>query len=202
MDARSSAICRKRELIVSQFEYVAVLVSIIVGLALTQLLRGVGAMVVDTRSSKPYWVHLMWTFNFFANITLFWWWEFRLVETEWNIALYVILIVYATLFFFASLVLQPRVLPEGLDYKEYYYSRRTWIFGLLAATLLWDFVDTAAKGIDHFIALEKELAWIQLPQLAGYVVAMYSANERFHAIFSVIWLLMFGTFVFRASFVI
>jgi len=32
---------------VSQFEYVAVLVSIIVGLALTQILKGVGRMVGD-----------------------------------------------------------------------------------------------------------------------------------------------------------
>ena len=133
---------------------------------------------------------------------MFWWWEFRLVESDWNIALFGILIVYSTLFFFASLVLQPGTLPDGQDYKEYFYARRNWIFGLLAAILLWDLVDTASKGIDHFLNLEKELAWLQLPQLVGYVIAMTTANERFHEIFCIAWLVMFATFALRASFVI
>ncbi|NIV17474.1 MAG: hypothetical protein GWN47_03500 [Woeseiaceae bacterium] len=46
----------------SQFEYVAVLISIIVGLALTQMLRGVGRMVTTKDGPKAYWVHLVWTF--------------------------------------------------------------------------------------------------------------------------------------------
>ena len=59
----------------SQFEYVAVLISIIAGLALTQLLRGVGRMVVTKDGPRAYWVHLIWTLYFFIEITMFWWWE-------------------------------------------------------------------------------------------------------------------------------
>ncbi len=52
----------------SQFEYVAVLISIIVGLALTQILRGVGRMVTTKDGPRPYWVHLVWTFYLFFLI--------------------------------------------------------------------------------------------------------------------------------------
>lgn len=38
----------------SQFEYVAVLISIIAGLALAQILRGVGRMVTDKNGPEPY----------------------------------------------------------------------------------------------------------------------------------------------------
>ncbi len=104
----------------SQFEYVAVLISIIVGLALTQMLRGVGRMVTTKDGPKAYWVHLVWTFYLFVNITLFWWWEFRLGTIEWSLTVYLVVIVYATLFFFASLVMQPVNLEGVASYEEYY----------------------------------------------------------------------------------
>ena len=98
----------------SQFEYVAVLISIIAGLALTQILRGVGRMVTDSNGPKPYWVHLIWTLYLFLSIVAFWWWEFRLGSVDWSLTLYLVVVAYATLFFFASLVIQPGSL-HGCD---------------------------------------------------------------------------------------
>jgi len=91
----------------SQFEYVEVLVSIIVGLALTQILRGVGRIVTTKTGPPPYRVHLVWTLYLFIFTTLFWWWEFQLSIVEWTMPLYFVVIVYATLLFFISLVLHP-----------------------------------------------------------------------------------------------
>ena len=120
----------------SQFEYVAVLVSIIVGLALTQILRGVGRMVTTEDGPRPYWVHLVWTLYFFLLIGMFWWWEFRLGTVEWSLGLYIVVIVYATLLFFVSLVIQPSDTRKITDYKDYFFSNRRWIFGLLIAIWL------------------------------------------------------------------
>ncbi len=114
----------------SQFEYVAVLISIIVGLALTQLLRGVGRMVTSKDGLRPYSVHLVWTLYLFINITMFWWWEFQLSNVTWSLSTYFVLIIYAALLFFASLVLQPGKLVGVNSYKEYYYLNRHWFFGL------------------------------------------------------------------------
>ena len=162
----------------SQFEYVAVLTAIIVGLALTQLLRGVGRMVVTKDGPRPYWVHLLWTLYFFINIAMFWWWEFRLDTADWSLGLYLVVVAYATLFFFASIVVQPGNLGSVQSYKEYYYLRRGWIFGLLIALALWDFVDTLSKGIDHFLSFG-----------VTSVVAIITANERYHRVFAVVWII-------------
>jgi hypothetical protein len=99
---------------VSQFESAAVLISIIVGLALTQILRGVGSMVTMAGGPRPYWVHLVWTLYLFVYTTMFWWWEFQLGAITWSLSVYLVVIVYAMLLFFASLVLHPGI-PEMIN---------------------------------------------------------------------------------------
>ena len=186
----------------SQFEYVAVLVSIIVGLALTQILRGVGRMVTTKDGPRPYWVHLIWTFYFFLLIVLFWWWEFRLDVVEWSLWLYLVVIIYATLLFFVSLVIQPSTMDHIASYKDYYFANRRWIFSLLIAIWLWDFVDTFAKGTNHFLNLGTEYLIFNITQLTGSAVAIITANERYHQIYAVALLVYFVTFMYRTFFVI
>ncbi len=186
----------------SQFEYVAVLISIIAGLALTQLLRGVGRMVVTKDGPRAYWVHLIWTLYFFIEITMFWWWEFRLIKANWSLSLYLVVIIYATLVFFASLVVQPGELNGIVSYKEYYYSRRRWIFGLLIALGLWDFVDTLSKSVEHFLSFGFIYPIHQIVLLTASVVAIITANERFHKIFATVWIIAHVAYMFGINYVI
>ena len=186
----------------SQFEYVAVLVSIIVGLALTQILRGIGRMVTTEDGPRPYWVHLVWTFYLFLLIGMFWWWEFSLGTVEWSLAIYIVVIVYATLLFFVSLVIQPSETREIINYKDYFFSNRRWIFGLLMTIWLWDFVDTFAKGTDHFASLSIEYLVYNTSQIVGCAIGIKTANERYHEIFSVVFIVYFVTWMYRNFFVI
>lgn len=186
----------------SQFEYVAVLVSIIAGLALTQILRGVGRMVTDKTGPSPYWVHLIWTIYLFLYIVAFWWWEFRLGSVEWSLSVYLVIITYATLLFFASLVIQPGSLHGVDSYKDYYYLRRRWIFSLIIALTIWDFLDTYVKGTGYFASLGVVYPTILAMLIIGSLIAMITANERYHNIFSVSWLLIWSGFLYRNFFVI
>ena len=113
-------------------------------------------MVTTKDGPRPYLVHLVWTFYLFLNITLFWWCEFRLGAVNWSLSIYLVVITYATLFFLVSLVVQLGYLGGINSYREYYYSRRGWIFGLIIAITLWDFVDTLIKGVNHFYGLGTE----------------------------------------------
>ena len=186
----------------SQFEYVAVLISIIVGLALTQILRGVGRMVTTIDGPRPYWVHLVWTLYFFLLTVVFWWWEFQLEVVEWSLWLYLVVIVYATLLFFVSLVIQPTTVDHITSYKEYYFANRRWIFSLLIAVWVWDFVDTLSKGTAHFLGLGTEYLIFNLTQSIAAAVAIVTANERYHEIFAVAWLVYLVTFMYRTFFVL
>ena len=77
------------------FEYIAVLVSIIVGLSLTHLLGGVGRIIGNPGCAKVYWVHLVWTLYAFVYLVAFWWWEYQLSTVEvWTVQLYLFLVLY------------------------------------------------------------------------------------------------------------
>jgi len=111
-------------------------------------------------------------------------------------------IVYATLLFFASLVIQPSDTREIINYKDYFFSNRRWIFGLLMAIWLLDFVDTFSKGAEYFASLSTEYVVYNTSQIVACAIGMKTANERYHEIFSVVFIVYFVTWMYRTSFVI
>ena len=64
------------------FEYISVLTSIIIGLGMAHLLRGLAGLVQHPGRDKVYWVHLVWVGYMFFNMVFFWWWEFSLGKIE------------------------------------------------------------------------------------------------------------------------
>lgn len=169
------------------FEYVAVLISIVVGLAMAHLLSGVGRVISDLGRWKIYWVHLAWVGYLFFYLVFFWWWEFRFATVEeWTFGLYLFVILYAVLLYLLAVVLFPPAFPGGASFEDYFYSRRGWFFGLLITIWLVDAVDTLVKGWDY--ALDLGLVYWVIG-LAAHVLlfaaAIKSANRTFHAALAV-----------------
>ena len=57
----------------SDFEFLSILVSIVIGLALTRLLGGLGHAYHFRRISKMDAVHVAWTITVFFAVVLNWW---------------------------------------------------------------------------------------------------------------------------------
>jgi hypothetical protein len=163
------------------FEYIAVLTSIIVGLGITHLLKGVARFVQHPGRVQMYWVHLVWVLYMFFTIIFWWWWEFRFIEVEnWTFQLYLFLLSFALFLFLLCALLFPSDL-EGYDgFKDYFFSRRAWFFGLLALFFVIDLADTWFKGSEYFHSLGLEYVVASIVQPIAYVVAMFLRNERFH----------------------
>lgn len=182
------------------FNYVMVLASVIIGLGITHLLQGVGQIVQHPGREKIYWVHLLWVAATFLRAIFWWWFEFRLSEvTEWTFTLYLFVLCYALLIYFWCALLFPRDLAGYDGFKDYFYSRRRWFFGLILAGQLVDVADTLLKGLDHFRSLGPSyLVAIATLSLLSFI-AMVTRRERFHgafAIFSVVYLLAYPWFAF------
>ena len=54
------------------FEYIAVLLSVIVGLGLTHLLGAVARLIHHPGRYKLYWIHLFWAWYVFVYLLYFW----------------------------------------------------------------------------------------------------------------------------------
>lgn len=164
------------------FNYVMVLASVIVGLAVAHLLQGVVKMAQEADRTKLYWVHLLWIVLMFHNALFWWWWEFSLGDTpRWTFELYIFILYFAVLLYVICAILVPSGPGHYADYRAYFFARRRWLFGLLLVFSLFDFIDSAVKGPAHLAAL----GW---PYYASVSIrsllllgAMKTRNEKYHA---------------------
>jgi hypothetical protein len=119
----------------SIFEFVLVLVSIIVGLAMTEIFVGLARML--RREIDAYWLHSIWA----ALLLLFqvqaWWglWELHKRPT-WTFGDVLLLLPPPMFLFLASSVLFPRNLVQA-DMRVHYTNTRLPFFLVLCAIPIW-----------------------------------------------------------------
>ncbi len=83
------------------FEFVLVMVSLVLAIGLTSLLREVSAMISDRNTRHFELVRLTWIAILFLYVVSYWWsmWDFRAVE--WTFPGYVFLLLVPTLLYIA-----------------------------------------------------------------------------------------------------
>lgn len=103
----------------SQFEYVSVVVAVIAGLGIVHLLRGI-ARFIDARGKwKPYWVHLLWTWNVFYSLIAFWWFTWILRDLPvWNLFAFLYILLFAVVRYLQCVVLFPRRMERPISARS------------------------------------------------------------------------------------
>ena len=176
------------------FNYVMVLASVIIGLGVTHLLMGVAGIVQHPGREKIYWIHLVWVAATFLRAIFWWWFEFAFSAATWTFALYFFVLVYAVLIYLWCALLFPKDLTGYDGFRDYFYSRRAWFFGVGLAANFADIADTLLKGVAHFLALGPLYIIGQAIMIILFVTALRTRNERFHAafaLFGLAWLLLY-----------
>ncbi|MGA7312745.1 MAG: hypothetical protein WBX22_02130 [Silvibacterium sp.] len=165
--------------------HVKVLFGMIVGLSVAHLLKGVAGLVQHPKRFRVYWVHLVWVLFLFLYLIHFWWWEFNLVRVrEWTFPLYFFVALYAVLLYLLCTLFFPEQIGEYDGFKGYYYSRRQWIFALMAALFVADIVDTLLKGRTYFHQLGFAYDIRTAVFLFLSLLAVWIKRPWFHAAFA------------------
>lgn len=134
------------------FEYVMVLVSIVIGLAVTHLLNALAGAVHRIRGhGEPLRleaVYLLWIAFVLTWLVSFWWWEFKFqeIEGEWSFGLYLFVITYAVALFLLAAVLVPNRMAGVVDSYAYFMDGRKWFFWGVLVVIGLDTVDSFLKG--------------------------------------------------------
>ena len=142
----------------NQFEYIMVLVSIIVGLGVAHMLLGISGIIDRLiRGKEPLELslaHAAWLGSVFGWLVLFWWWEYRFSTriADWTVGLYFFLILYAVVLFLLSAILVPRTWDGVCSLKAYFLERRAWFYGLYMLGNAIDLVDSHLKGGMEYFA--------------------------------------------------
>ena len=138
----------------TSFEYVMVLVSIIVALAIAHLLNSIAASVHRLRGhGEPIEldaVYVLWIGFVLIYLISFWWWEFKLQEVliEWSFGMYLFVIGYAIALFMMAAILVPHRMQGVTRSYDYFLQGRKWFFGALLLVTVIDVADTFLKGYD------------------------------------------------------
>jgi hypothetical protein len=172
------------------FNYVAVLVSIIVGLTATRVMSGLGEMIQAANRPRIYWVHILWHVTLAFEVMLIWWLLYRWrTTTEWTFLLFIWITITPIILYLATAILIPGELETtgSPDWRDYYFKNRRGFFLAFGSIAPLDIIDTLLKGWRHFL----DQGPTYLPFIAFWTVGCMTAaiwrNERYHKIWAVLF---------------
>jgi hypothetical protein len=118
---------------INPFEYVTVLISIVLGLGITQILTGIADLVHQSKRVKVYWPHLLWVIVILVLHVQDWWVTFDLRNfAPWRLPTFLFVMMYPVVLFILARLLFPFGIQEGVvDLKEFYFEnyRKIFVFG-------------------------------------------------------------------------
>jgi len=127
------------------FNYLSVLLSIVLGLAITQVLLGLRGLILTRAKVKLYFPTMIWAGLALLIAVQAWWASFAMrTHASWNfIALLVIMLQAISMYMVAGLVL-PDVTGDAIvDLRDHYFAHRSWFFGALLGCIVF----SAAKEL-------------------------------------------------------
>jgi len=148
----------------SLFEFILVMVSLVLAIAVTHLLDGVARVVRDRSRFELNWVTPLWALFLFLLILNHWWslWDMR--EANWNFPAFFYIVLAPTLLFLAVTILKPRAGVEKVSLTAEFQQIRIAFLSIM-------FVVIALVTWDGFL-LGTEAAWNRLRLVQVFVLTL------------------------------
>jgi hypothetical protein len=122
---------------VDAFSYLSVLLSIVLGLGLSQLLTAIGRLIRHRDRVRVHWLPLLWSGLLFLLYVQVWWAMYGLrLRHDWTfLAFGVVLLQTALLYVMAAVVLPEQVEGPETDLGVHFDRHHRWFFAVFLATL-------------------------------------------------------------------
>jgi len=168
------------------YQHVVVVMSIVLGLSVTQLLKGLAQIYRMRSRVRPYWLHTGWVVLLVVFSLVLWWlfWNYRTIE-DWNLPRFFLYLSPMILFYFLTSIAILDPSDHVTDSRTYYFSSRVGFFATFAVLIVLAHV--AGVVIRGLVAPDPSDLF-RLAMVAVLLIAMRSASERVHAV-------VFGVFV-------
>ncbi|MDX1404991.1 MAG: hypothetical protein R3192_10645 [Woeseiaceae bacterium] len=143
----------------SDFEFLSVLVSIVIGFGLTHLLGGLGRAYFFRDANKMDAVHVGWTITVFFVLILNWWIFLLWRDFDaWTFTSFFMIILWTTSMYVMALALYPPGRSGNVDYRILFERNRSWFYASLAIMCLLDLWVTYTR--DHGVIERNYLAFV------------------------------------------
>lgn len=184
--------------LMSSFEFIVTLMSIIMGLGVTNLLAGAGRAFYRRRENPMDEVHIVFTAATLLLLVLQWWVTFKWnTEVEWSFDKFLLLVVWTISNYMLTVFLYPPDLSEQEEHLARFERNRSGFYSTFMAMCVLDIAQTAVRG-----ALFQPIWYV--PFVGHYAVlaaaglcARRRSYDRFFAWYAFITLLVWSLAVRR-----
>ena len=182
------------------FFHVRVLVGVVLALGITRILVGMHKHVAHAAEKPRSATQLLWMAIVLLMAIHFWWFEFGLIRVQvWRFELFLFVLFYAFLFTLMATLLVPDTIGEHPNLDSYFMAHRRWFFGLLAATVPADLIDTLIKGSAYYYSLGLEYPIRLACLLTLCLIAAVTRDRRFHLAFAALYFIYYLWWVLRLN---
>jgi hypothetical protein len=176
------------------FGYLSVLLSIILGLAITQVLKGVRGLLLSRTRVIIYWPTLLLAGLLLLMCVQAWWTMFLMREmTNWTFVKFAIVLLQTIITYMLTAIVLPDFFGERpVDLHEHYFEHRSLFFGLLILLLLVSLSkDFVLEGhMTDNVNLGFHVAFIAIAS-----VAAITRREWYHKTMAVVSVLGFSAYI-------
>lgn len=167
------------------FNYLAVMISIILGVGITQLFAGIGNLLQVRRRVEQYWLYNLWVLILILTHVNLWWSIWALRESvTWTYPLYVFMLIGpAGLVIAGHIIIPGEFYEEGangkFDLRRHYYDAGRLFFGIFAGVVIWAMLLEPVMGVRKFFV---EFRIYQALGLALVSSCAVSKNRKLHTV--------------------
>lgn len=130
-----------------EFEFLAVFISIVIGLGVTHVLYGLARIIYNREQHQFSILHFLWSINILLILLLNWWIFFLWVDYPlWSFDIYLLLIGWGVSLYMLSVVLYPPDIRGDVSYDDLFERNRKWLLGTFLVVVLIDIAQTAVRG--------------------------------------------------------
>jgi len=121
-----------------EFSFLSVLLSVILGLAITQILQGFRGLLLSRARVQIYWPVIGWSILILLVCFQNWWSMFGMRNRhDWNFQQFAMILLQTILIYMVAGLVFPDFVGEAIvDLKESFYAHRRWFFFLGLASIV------------------------------------------------------------------
>jgi hypothetical protein len=176
------------------FSYLSVILSIVLGLAMAQVLLGFRNLILTRAQVKLYATTLIWAFIALIVPIQAWWADFAMRRfANWTFpALLVVMLQAISIYMMAALVLPDISGEKVVDLRQHFFAHRSWFFGASLASTVFSLWKTVALS-GHLPSPADSGFEFTFGALA--IAAAVIRSEWFHRFLAPAAALIFGVYI-------
>ena len=177
-----------------EFSYLSVLLSVVIGLAVTQILQGFRARMLSHAAIRHYWPVRVWAAVLLLVCAQTWWAMFDLRNRhDWQFDQFMALLAQTiVLYLVCGLVFPDMPRDVAVDLREHYFAQRKRFFALAALGVVVSVYRDVA--LNHALPERTNLIFhgiFLLCALSGILIA----REWFHKVLSLVFAAIYLRYV-------